>query len=229
MGISKAQRDAPERICVCGCGQTFKPFPKYRPKSESGGFRYPDYIRGHHPKRHKVAGWNKGMKKGDHPSLESMGFRPGHQPYTDWSHVNEKLRTDSKLRKRWLTAKKGQKAWNEGLIRDQYPNGIAAGPQHGNWAGGHGGLRDTAEYQRFRLAMYKRDKHACQECGDRNHKGRGSRIRLELDHIVPVCDAPERVMDPSNVRTLCRPCHFKTETFGSKAARKQKKLRRQVP
>ena len=28
-----------------------------------------------------------------------------------------------------------------------------------------------------------------------------------LDHVVPVSDAPERLLDPDNVQPLCRSCH----------------------
>lgn len=188
--------------------------------------RYPEYIRGHHPNTTantaKRAGWNRGMKKGDHPSLERMGYQPGHKPFNDWSHVNRQLREDPELKARWLQAKKGNPAWNKGLTRDQYPNGIASGPDHGNWAGGYNGLRDTAEYERLRQSILKRDNWTCVLCNDHNHVGRGSRIKLHVDHIVPVCEAPFRIMDPSNLRTLCEPCHFKTETFGSKAVKRMK-------
>lgn len=28
-----------------------------------------------------------------------------------------------------------------------------------------------------------------------------------VDHIVPIADAPDRRLDPDNLRTLCVPCH----------------------
>jgi hypothetical protein len=224
MGTSKAQRDGVIVTCACGCNEKFTAFPVYRRKSEGGGLRVPEYKRGHHPNCRTMQtgtkpAWNKGLTKNDHPAIQRMGFQPGHEAYCDWSHVNEKLRSDPDLRRRWLASKKGQVAWNTGLSRDAYPNGIASGEQHGNWAGGHGGLRDTAEYQRFRLLILKRDHYTCQLCGDHNHKGRGSRITLHVDHIKPVCLAPDRILDPTNARTLCKTCHHATDTYGSKAKR----------
>jgi hypothetical protein len=209
------------KVCACGCGEQFNARLNYRNRDAAGKAAYPDYKRGHHPNCQKnntanKPAWNAGLRKGDHPSLERMGFQPGHEAFCDWSHVHALQREDAEYRKRWLEAKKGQVAWNTGLTKDQYPNGIATGSDHGNWLGGIRGLRDTAAYQEFRRAILRRDNYTCQECGDKNYKGRGSRCRLEVDHIEPVCVAPERTLDHSNARTLCVDCHYKTETYGPK-------------
>jgi hypothetical protein len=156
------------------------------------------------------------MKKGDHPAMERMGFQPGHPTFSDWSAVNAALKNDPEFRARWLQSKKGQVAWNRGLTKAQYPNGIASGADHGNWLGGSGGIRDTAAFADFRHMILKRDRWTCQDCGDHNHAGRGSRIVLHVDHIEPVCVAPDRALDPTNARTLCFECHTKTETYGPK-------------
>lgn len=207
--------------CRCGCGERFDARLNYRVRDKKGKPTYPDYKRGHSPNCRKTQtsnkpAWNSGLSKGDHPSMERMGFRPGHEAFNDWSGVNERLRNDPELRQRWLRAKKGQKPWNKGLSKEEYPNGIASGEKHGNWLGGHGGVRDTAAFQEFRRAILKRDRWTCQHCGDRNGKGRGARIVLHVDHIEPVCATPERALDPTNARTLCFDCHTKTETYGPK-------------
>lgn len=221
-----------QKVCACGCGETFSARLNYRCRDENGKPSYPDYKRGHHPNCVKTntankPAWNAGLKKGDHPSIERMGFRFGHEPYCDWSHVTERQRNDPAYRERWLAAKKGQVAWNTGLTKDQYPNGIASGPDHGNWLGGIRGVRDTAAYQEFRRAILKRDNYTCQICGDRNYKGRGSRAKLEVDHIEPFCIAPERALDPTNARTLCVACHVATDTYGPKVRHYIKKRREQ--
>ena len=220
MSMSKAQKEGVVVVCKCGCNTEFKATPIYRKKSEGGGLRTPEYMRGHHPNVKqfgKVPAWNKGLKKGDHPSIERMGYQKGHVPHNDWSHVNDALKNDPELRKRWLDSKKGQVAWNKGLTLNQYPNGIAAGEKHGNWKGGHRGIVDTSEWQKMRLSILKRDKYTCQYCGDVNRKGRGSRINLEVHHIVALCESIELALDPDNLVTLCRPCHYKTHNYGSKA------------
>jgi hypothetical protein len=217
------------KVCQCGCKERFKARLNYRHRDRNGKATFPIYKRGHHPNCRKtqtgnIPAWNDGLTKADHPSLERMGFQPGHEPFNDWSKVNERLRNDPKLRKRWLQSKKGQVAWNAGLTKAQYPNGIASGPDHGNWLGGDGGVRDTAAYKEFRRSILKRDRWTCQECGDRNHKGRGSRIVLNVDHIEPICVALDRALDPTNARTLCFECHKKTETYGPKVRLYIKKL-----
>src|ERR1700747_378083 len=119
MGISKAQLEGVLVTCQCGCGEMFRAFPVYRNKSEGGGLRVPEYKRGHHPNCRKTQTgntptWNKGLKKGDHPAIERMGFQKNHPVYCDWSHVNQMLRSNPDLRKRWLASKVGQVAWNKG-------------------------------------------------------------------------------------------------------------------
>jgi hypothetical protein len=196
-------------------------FPAYRPKSEGGGLRVPEYKRGHHPtskaKLSKDVPWNKGLTKNDHPSIAKMGFQPGHEPYSDWSKVNDKLANDPKIRERWLKAKKGQIPWNSGLTKDQYATDFPVGEDHGNWKGGHRGVVDTAAWKSLRLSIQRRDKFTCQECGDKNYKGRGSRIRLEVHHIQALCDRPDLALEPSNLILLCHSCHVKTHNYGTKA------------
>lgn len=225
MGVSKTQAAGVEVVCKCGCGEVFLAFPVYRSKSEGGGLRVPEYKRGHHPNCRKaqlgnVPTWNKGLTKADHPSISRMGFQPGHKPYNDWSKVNALLSENAELRKQWLAAKKGQVAWNKGITKTDYPNGIATGEAHGNWKGGDGGFRDTAEWKTVRYATMRRDKWTCQECGDHNHAGRGSRIILEVHHIVAACHDNSLVLDPSNLVTLCHDCHVETHNYGAKAAKK---------
>lgn len=218
------------RICQCSCSQSFESRLNYKHRDEAGKATFPIYKRGHHPncranQTSEKEPWNKGLSKDDHPSIQRMGFQPGHMPYNDWSHVNELIQNDSAVRARWLESKKGQVAWNKGKSKAEYPNGIKNGPAHGNWEGGKNGIRDQSVYCEFRLSILKRDNYTCQECGDRNRKGRGSRIALEVDHIEPVCLAPDRILDPTNARVLCVKCHYATETFGIKAVKYARKVR----
>jgi hypothetical protein len=209
------------KICICGCGEEFRARLSYRLRDEAGRPAFPAHKRGHHPKcRETQTGekpaWNAGLRKGDHPSIERMGFQIGHEPHNDWSKVNARFKEDPEFRENWLQSKLGQVAWNKGLTKAQYPNGIASGPAHGNWLGGNGGVRDTAAFADFRRMILKRDNWTCVGCGDRNHLGRGSRVVLHVDHIEPICFAPELALEPSNARTLCFECHKKTETYGPK-------------
>lgn len=209
------------RICQCGCRSEFNARATYRHRDEDGHPGFAIYKRGHHPNCRKTQtsnkpAWNAGLTKHDHPSIERMGFQPGHEPFNDFSKINERFRNDPEFRARWLQSKKGQVAWNSGITKAQYPNGIASGENHGNWLGGRNGIRDTAAFADFRRSILKRDNWTCQGCGDRNHRGRGSRVILHVDHIEPLCFAPDRALDPTNARTLCFECHKETDTYGQK-------------
>lgn len=79
--------------------------------------------------------------------------------------------------------------------------------------------KSSFEYNQWRLAVLKRDNYTCVWCGDRNHKGRGSRIVLNVDHIKPYALFPELRFDVDNGRVLCIDCHRKTDTYGFKTAK----------
>jgi len=221
MGTSKTQRERVVVTCACGCGEQFSAFPVYRLKSEGGGLRIPEYKRGHHPNCRKLKpAWNKGLTKADHPSISRMGFQPGHKTYNDFGNVNALLASDIAVRTRWIEAKRGQIAWNKGLTRVKYSNGIKSGAEHGNWKGGHRGAIDTAAWQSLRREVLARDDFTCQQCGDKNRQGRGSRISLEVHHIVAVCEDPHLALVPDNLITLCASCHRKTHNYGSKSRKR---------
>ena len=56
----------------------------------------------------------------------------------------------------------------------------------------------------------ERDNYTCQICGTRGGD-------LEADHIKPFAYYPDIRFELSNGRTLCKPCHRKTDTYGEKA------------
>lgn len=84
-------------------------------------------------------------------------------------------------------------------------------------------LRKSAKYNLWRERIFKRDNFTCQLCEKRGGK-------LQADHIKPYVliiqengiETYEQALACSelwsldNGRTLCRPCHYKTPTFGSK-------------
>ncbi len=72
--------------------------------------------------------------------------------------------------------------------------------------------RANGLYRSWRLEILKRDDFKCQECGMEQNKA-----RLEIHHISSFRDFPELRMESSNVVTLCRECHIKTENYGHKA------------
>lgn len=71
-------------------------------------------------------------------------------------------------------------------------------------------LRKSIEYREWRRSVFQRDNYSCVHCGD----SRGG--NLEADHIKPFAQFPDLRFDVDNGRTLCNPCHRKTDTYGYK-------------
>lgn len=85
-------------------------------------------------------------------------------------------------------------------------------------------IRRNSIYNMWRAEVLKRDDYTCKLCNKRGGK-------LCVDHIKPFIhilrdnqiDSYEKAIecvelwDIANARTLCYPCHYQTDTFGSKA------------
>lgn len=70
-------------------------------------------------------------------------------------------------------------------------------------------IRMSVEYRLWREAVFARDNFTCVNCGKRGGN-------LHADHIKPFSLFPELRLAIDNGRTLCVPCHRKTDTYGSK-------------
>lgn len=81
-------------------------------------------------------------------------------------------------------------------------------------------LRSSAAYRQWRTAVFERDNYTCVSCGDGNRKDRGETVVLQADHIKPFAHHPELRFDVNNGRTLCVPCHRKTDTYGGRSRAK---------
>ncbi len=93
------------------------------------------------------------------------------------------------------------------------------------WKGGISSERtkiyNSKEYKLWRYSVFKRDNFTCIWCGAIS--GKGKHIDFQADHIKPFAYYPELRFAIDNGRTLCKPCHRTTDTFGGRA-RKLKKL-----
>ena len=93
------------------------------------------------------------------------------------------------------------------------------GENHPNWQGGKSKLndkRDSNDYKKWRLAVYKRDGYKCCFCG--------SKIRLNAHHIKSWKNYPELRYNLDNGITLCEKCHIKLhQTIGYDNSKIQKK------
>lgn len=70
-------------------------------------------------------------------------------------------------------------------------------------------LRNSAEYDDWRKKVFERDDYTCVTCGTRGGK-------LCADHIKEWSLYPMLRFDLENGRTMCYPCHQKTDNFGGK-------------
>lgn len=130
------------------------------------------------------------------------GFKKGHVPHP---------KTVENL-KNGVRFKKGQTPWNKGIVWEEM-----RAEKHPNWKGGYARPRDKrwptyTEYRAYRdwqKAVFARDNWECQFCG--KHGG-----VLHADHIKPWISFPELRNEVDNGRTLCPPCHRKTDTYGRK-------------
>lgn len=122
----------------------------------------------------------------------------------------EMIKTNKQSQKLWDRAVVCSKECTRELHRKQF-----IGNKNPNYKGGITEksliIRGTAEYKDWRKAVFERDNYTCLECGD--NKGGN----LEADHIKPFAFFPELRMVLTNGRTLCKPCHKLTPTWGKGA------------
>lgn len=85
--------------------------------------------------------------------------------------------------------------------------------KHFAWNGGSSKEREIAhnrvEYKDWRKNVFIRDNFTCQICMARG-------VAIEADHIKPWSLYPQLRYELENGRTLCKPCHRGTPTWGRK-------------
>lgn len=93
----------------------------------------------------------------------------------------------------------------------EWMQGRMVGSKNPIWKGGitpfRNAIHKSSEYKIWRNAVFLRDNWTCVFCGQRG-------VRLEADHIKPFALFPELRFAIDNGRTLCKPCHQKTPTYG---------------
>lgn len=150
-------------------------------------------------------------------------YKAGHPGYwTGKKRPSPSLET----RKKRSESMKGKNTWAKGkkltIEQRKERSERLKGENSHFWKGGvtsiNQSIRASLEYRLWRTAVFERDNYTCIWCGARN--GDGKRNVLNADHIKPFAYYPELRFAIDNGRTLCRPCHLTTETFGNKSKRK---------
>ncbi len=171
--------------------------------------------------REKLSGENNHFygKKHSDESKEKMSAGQKEWDRTEWNKV------------RWTEARKLEYKENNPMKNEEYRLKHAkvmretrSGENCYWWMGGKTEtkslLRECFEYKEWHRQILKRDNFTCLHCG--------SKKELEVDHIKPFsliilennintfedglnC---EKLWDIENGRTLCFPCHAKTDTYG---------------
>lgn len=121
------------------------------------------------------------------------------------AHLGKKMTVENK--EKLLLANKGKKR----SIATRLKISISRRGNKSNlWKGGITPKNDRNRFsfanKLWREAVLKRDNNTCTWCG--------SKENLTTDHIKPWGAYPKLRFDISNGRTLCFPCHYKTETWG---------------
>ena len=150
-------------------------------------------LRCQHKWQESRIGWNKGLTVIDDPRVARF-VEAGHK-----AHLGKDP---------WNKNKKGlQIAWNRGL-----KNPLWTKENNPNWKGGvtkeNDKIRKSYKYRKWRKAIFLRDNYTCQLCGKRGEY-------MHADHIKPFAYYPKLRFELINGRTLCVPCHRKTNTYGN--------------
>lgn len=125
--------------------------------------------------------------------------------------ISESVKKYTKNNPGKIGFKKGHKT-NVGKKYSEERNAKIRGANSPHWKGGvtptNELLRHSQEYKLWRKSVFERDSYTCVWCGLS-----GSKTKLNADHIKRWSDYPELRFAIDNGRTLCVPCHSKTEGY----------------
>lgn len=145
------------------------------------------------------------------PQKSKGGFKKGHK-LQSWLGKKHSPETKQKMREARL---KNQPMHKPEVVTKRSETlkarGSFAKENSNNWKGGVTSeqilARNSLESKQWRLAVFARDGHQCQECGAKCGNGKG--VHLHAHHIKSFAHHPELRFDISNGVTLCKECHYK--------------------
>lgn len=168
--------------------------------------------RGHYSEEHrkKISATLLGRKNGPHSEETRRKIGLGNLGKKLPESTKEKLRLANLGKKASLVTR-----------RKMSLNSGARGPRNANWKGGvtpiYEQIRKSVEYKLWREAVFERDGYACVWCFRKGGRFKGEAlVVLNADHIKPFAHYPELRFAIDNGRTLCVPCHQKTDTYGGR-------------
>ena len=181
--------------------------------------------------------WNKGKKWSEKMIQKLSKSHKGNKAHLGKLHKEEtKLKISQKVKKLWknkeyqnktrknhkgykLTEKHKKKisiAHEQGLLKSPP---VRRGKENHLWKGGitpiNMQIRSSLGYKLWIDAVFTRDNYTCVGCGNKSSKN--NPVILQADHIKPFAYFKELRLDVDNGRTLCIPCHKKTDTYMGKA------------
>ena len=134
-----------------------------------------------------------------------------------YGHLGKKHSATTKLK--ISQSKKGTRHSLE--TRQKMRKSSLKGKDNPCWKGGitekNKKIRNSFEMKLWREEVFKRDNYTCVWCG-----ALGSKRYLNADHIKPFSRFPDLRFDVNNGRTMCVPCHSKTDSYKGKVIKNYK-------
>ena len=178
-----------------------------------------------------------GIKIASNPNSKKTQFKRG---FTPWSKSQKGVHLSPKSE-----FKKGRTPWNKGLPKEKSPLfgrkmslehrakiGLAQkGVRNHNWKGGITPLRTqiyhTYQYKKWLSDILARDDYTCTICDKRGGEMAGDHYPKAFSQIIREFGIESvdqsltcaELWDLCNGRTLCRPCHLKTDNYGGRIKR----------
>ena len=156
---------------------------------------YGEFLKGHIP-------WNKGKHWSEEVKKKMSKSRKGKRTGKD-NPFYGKTHTEENKRK-IIKANKGKKHSEETKKKMSLAQ---RGEKSHNWRGGISFEPYPTEWtDDLKESIRKRDGYICQICGIHQNEFGGFYKKLDIHHI----DYNKDNLDPKNLISLCRQCHFKT-------------------
>lgn len=156
--------------------------------------------------------WRLNISKGK----KGVKFTDEHIKNLSLSHKGQKGYWTGKKRG-IMSEEQKEKVRQSNLGKHFFNNNPRYGVDNNKWKGGitrvNEKIRRSRKYREWRTAVFTRDNYTCVWCGFKGY--------VHADHIKPFAYFPELRFEITNGRTLCVPCHKKTDTYKGKGYKRK--------